>query len=252
MNGMRLIKDEFIKLKRCNILWVGIITLLCSPLLSVLQQESLNAPISDYGYANLVNGVIWNNMGFFLPVTLMLLGGYMINREYTDDTLKEIFTIPISYKKLMLGKIGALLILSILYRCYSFLLATGISALFYPGGLNGMAVIKALIQICGMGLCICISILPFVCWCGAAKNRFWVGTVLVFVYGFLGIPLAGHGFQDYYPISAGLSIIQYSGDTGSTTANFRPEIAGVVLILTLVLSWLILIVVDKRKRTNTL
>lgn len=182
----------------------------------------------------------------------MLLGGYMINREYTDDTLKEIFTIPISYKKLMLGKIGALLILSILYSCYSFLLTTGISAIFYPGGLNGMAVIKALIQICGMGLCICISILPFVCWCGAAKNRFWVGTVLVFVYGFLGIPLAGHGFQDYYPISAGLSIIQYSGDTGSTTANFRPEIAGVVLILTLVLSWLILIVVDKRKRTNTL
>lgn len=106
MNGMRLIKDEFIKLKRCNILWVGIITLLCSPLLSVFQQESLNAPIPDYGYANLVNGVIWNNMGFFLPVTLMLLGGYMINREYTDDTLKEIFTIPISYKKLMLGKIG--------------------------------------------------------------------------------------------------------------------------------------------------
>lgn len=186
-------------------------------------------------------------MGFFLPVTLMLLGGYMINREYTDDTLKEIFTIPISYKKLMLGKIGALLILSILYSCYSFLLATGISAIFYPGGLNGMAVIKALIQICGMGLCICISILPFVCWCGAAKNRFWVGTVLVFVYGFLGIPLAGHGFQDYYPISAGLSIIQYSGDTGSTTTDFRPEIVGIVLLSTLFLSLLILIIQNKSK-----
>ena len=248
MNGMRLIKMEFIKLKRCNILWVGIMMLLCSPLLSVLQQESLNAPIPDYGYANLVNGVIWNNMGFFLPVTLMLLGGYMINREYTDDTLKEIFTIPISYKKLMLGKIGALLILSILYSCYSFLLVTGISAIFYPGGLDGIAAIKALIQICGMGLCICISILPFVCWCGAAKNRFWVGTVLVFVYGFLGIPLAGHGFQDYYPISAGLSIIQYSGDTGSTTANFQPEIAIIVLIAIVVISLFILVIQEKRRQ----
>ena len=135
----------------------------------------------------------------------------------------------------------------ILYSCYSFLLATGISAIFYPGGLNGMAVIKALIQICGMGLCICISILPFVCWCGAAKNRFWVGTVLVFVYGFLGIPLAGHGFQDYYPISAGLSIIQYSGDTGSTTTDFRPEIVGIVLLSTLFLSLLILIIQNKSK-----
>ena len=69
MNGMRLIKDEFIKLKRCNILWVGIITLLCSPLLSVLQQESLNAPIPDYGYANLVNGVIWNKWAFSFRYT---------------------------------------------------------------------------------------------------------------------------------------------------------------------------------------
>ena len=105
-----------------------------------------------------------------------------------------------------------------------------------------------LIQICGMGLCICISILPFVCWCGAAKNRFWVGTVLVFVYGFLGIPLAGHGFQDYYPISAGLSIIQYSGDTGSTATNFRPEIAIIVLIVVVVISLFILVIQEKRRQ----
>ena len=124
--------------------------------------------------------------------------------------MKEIFIIPSSYSKLMAGKIGALLILSVFYSFYSFVLTTGLSILFYPIGLTGIAIIKALLQICGMGLCICISIMPFICWSGSAKNRFWVGTVLVFVYGILGIPLAGHGFQDYYPISAGLSIIQYS------------------------------------------
>ena len=112
---MYLIKTEFVKLRRCNILWVGIITLLCAPLLSILQQQSLNDPVDNYGYVNLVNGTIWNNMSFFLPVTLMLLGGYMISREYTDDTLKEIFIIPLSYSKLMAGKIGALLILSVFY-----------------------------------------------------------------------------------------------------------------------------------------
>lgn len=75
---MYLIKTEFVKLRRCNILWVGIITLLCAPLLSILQQQSLNDPVDNYGYVNLVNGTIWNNMSFFLPVTLMLLGGYMV------------------------------------------------------------------------------------------------------------------------------------------------------------------------------
>ena len=159
---MYLIKTEFVKLRRCNILWVGIITLLCAPLLSILQQQSLNDPVDNYGYVNLVNGTIWNNMSFFLPVTLMLLGGYMISREYTDDTLKEIFIIPLSYSKLMAGKIGALLILSVFYSFYSFVLTTGLSILFYPIGLTGIAIIKALLQICGMGLCICISIMPFV------------------------------------------------------------------------------------------
>lgn len=151
---MYLIKTEFVKLRRCNILWVGIITLLCAPLLSILQQQSLNDPVDNYGYVNLVNGTIWNNMSFFLPVTLMLLGGYMISREYTDDTLKEIFIIPLSYSKLMAGKIGALLILSVFYSFYSFVLTTGLSILFYPIGLTGIAIIKALLQICGMGLCI--------------------------------------------------------------------------------------------------
>lgn len=99
---MYLMKSEFIKLRRCNILWVGIISLLCSPLLTILQQQSLNEPIPNYGYINLVNATIWNNMGLFLPVTLMLLGGYIISQEYTDDTLKEIFIIPVSYQKLVI------------------------------------------------------------------------------------------------------------------------------------------------------
>lgn len=244
---MYLIKAEFIKLRRCNILWVGIITLLCAPLLSVLQQQSLNDPIADYGYINIVNGTIWNNMGFFLPVTLMLLGGYMMNREYTDDTLKEIFIIPVSYQRLMIGKISALLILSVLYSCYCFLLATGLSVFIYPSGLTGGAVVKAFLQICGMGFCICISILPFVCWSSGAKNRFWVGTVLVFLYGFFSIPLAGHGFQDYYPISAGLTIVQYSGDTGSTETNFHLGIAIISLLTMVLLSWLILLIQNRRK-----
>lgn len=67
---MYLIKTEFVKLRRCNILWVGIITLLCAPLLSILQQQSLNDPVDNYGYVNLVNGTIWNNMSFFSRLRL--------------------------------------------------------------------------------------------------------------------------------------------------------------------------------------
>lgn len=244
---MYLIKLEFIKLRRCNIIWVGMITMLCSPLLSVLQQQSLNDPIENYGYIDLVNATIWNNMGLFLPVTLMLLGGYMISREYTDDTLKELFTVPISYQKLMIGKIGALFILSLLYSFYSFLLTLFLSIFFFPIGLTDVEMIKSLFQICGMGICIYISIMPFMCWSGGSKNRFWVGTVLVFLYGFFSIPLAGHGLQDYYPVSAGLAIIRYNGDIGSLEAYFYPKIAIMVLCITIFLSLLILCLRNKKE-----
>lgn len=244
---MYFIKCEFIKLRRCNIIWVGFITLLCSALLSILQQQSLNEPVENYGYINLVNGAIWNNMGFFLPVTLMLLGGYMISREYTDDTLKGLFLVPVSYQKLMGGKIGALLILSFVYSFYSFLLTIILSIFFYPFGLTGTAVAKSFFQICGMGICICISIMPFMCWCGTSKNRFWVGTVFAFLYGFFSIPIAGHGLQDYYPVSAGLSIIRYGGDTGNSEIIFHPQISVLTLSITMLLSLLILSVQNKRK-----
>lgn len=244
---MYLIKAEFIKLHRCNIMWVGMITLLCSPLLAVLQQQSLNEPIENYGYLNLVNTTIWNNMGLFLPVTLMMLGGYMINREYTDHTLKELFVVPISYQKLMIGKMGALFIVSLIYSFYSFLLTLFLSTLFFPIGLTGAEIAKSLFQICGMGICICISIMPFMCWSGASKNRFWVGTVLAFLYGFFGIPIAGHGLQDYYPVSAGLSIIQYGGDTGSLETYFHPQTSIIVLSITLCLSILVLCIQNKKK-----
>ena len=50
---------------------------------------SLNEPIPHYGFYNLVNDTIWYNMCLFLPVTMIFLGGYMINREYTEDTFEE-------------------------------------------------------------------------------------------------------------------------------------------------------------------
>lgn len=170
-----MIKSEFIKLHRCNIIWVGIIVLPFAPLLAVLQQSSLNDPVMDYGYINLINAVIWNNMALFLPATLTLLGGYMMNREYIDDTLKEIFIIPVSYRKLMAGKLGALYLLAVMYSIYSFCITTIISIFYCPAGLTVSTFMKSFFQICGMGIFICTAVMPVVCWCGSSKTAIWLG-----------------------------------------------------------------------------
>ena len=82
-----LARIEFTKLKRCNVYIVGIVTLLFSPLISVFQQISLNEPIPHYGFYNLVNDTIWYNICLFLPVSILLLGGYILHREDPEDTL---------------------------------------------------------------------------------------------------------------------------------------------------------------------
>ena len=52
--------------------------------------------------------------------------------------------------------------------------------------------------------------------------------------------------QDLYPMTAGLTIIHYSGDTGSLEMGNRPEIALAVLILMIVLTYVILYLQDKK------
>lgn len=243
---MRFIKTELVKLKRSSILLLGLIILVCAPLLSILQQQSMNTPVGDYGFQNLMNATIWYNMGLFMPITITLIGGYMVNREYVDDTLKNIMVIPVSYQKMVYRKLTTLAFITILLSIYSFLVTVFLSIVFFPIGLSAKNMICGFFQMSGMGICIYISVLPIVCWCSGKKNRFFAGTVVAFLYGFFSIPIAGYNQQDYYPVSAGLSIIHYEGDTGSNSITNQTGIALIVLIIVLILSFVIVAIENKR------
>ncbi len=234
-----LARIEFAKLKRCNVYYVGMITLLFAPFISVFQQLSLNEPIPHFGFYHLVNDTIWNNMSLFLPVTIIFLGGYMINREYAEDTLKNMYIVPVTHQALIYGKLAALAIMTILYCAYSAILTMMISAIFFPEGLSLSSMITAAAKIIIEGLCIYVAVMPILCWCCGRKNRFMIAAVLGFLYGFFGIPIAGHGLQDFYPITAGLTIIHYNGSTNDTLPQ-NTALAIAVLITMILISFLIL------------
>lgn len=233
-----LARIEFAKLKRCNVYYVGMITLLFAPFISVFQQLSLNEPIPHFGFYHLVNDTIWNNMSLFLPVTIIFLGGYMINREYAEDTLKNMYIVPVTHQALIYGKLAALAIMTILYCAYSAILTMLISAIFFPEGLSLSSMITAAAKIIIEGLCIYVAVMPILCWCCGRKNRFMIAAVLGFLYGFFGIPIAGHGLQDFYPITAGLTIIHYNGSTNDTLPH-NTALAIAVLITMILISFLI-------------
>ena len=68
----------------------------------------------NYDFSALFENVIWGNTQIFLPISLVMIGGWFIDRESTHDTLKNIMTIPVSTSKML----GAKLLFS-RYACSS-------------------------------------------------------------------------------------------------------------------------------------
>ena len=91
---VRIIKTEFYKLKRYHILWAGVALMLLSVLLTLFTSMANDGSVWDFEY--LTEQVIKNNMSMIFPMCISLIAGYMISREQTDDTLKNILTVPVS------------------------------------------------------------------------------------------------------------------------------------------------------------
>ena len=84
-----IIKAEFIKLKRLHILLIGMIGMTFPSILSIFTQK-VSIPekqIRNFDFTTLFNHTLWNSTTIFMPVIFTLIGGYLINREYKDDTL---------------------------------------------------------------------------------------------------------------------------------------------------------------------
>lgn len=64
-------------------------------------------PVGEPTFAHFASNIMWNNLVLIYPATIVLIAGYIIERERTDDTLKNILTIPISFRRLLTGKLVA-------------------------------------------------------------------------------------------------------------------------------------------------
>lgn len=144
---INIIITEFQKLKRYSILWVGIVAVLFSALLAAFQQNSGNEIMQYESYAN---SVIWNNFSMAFPFMIVLIGGYIINREYVDHTLKNMLTVPIPFRKLLAGKMITVGLVTALYGFFSFLCTFVLGALFCHGNMSPALVAKS---------CICLRFL---------------------------------------------------------------------------------------------
>lgn len=106
-----IIKTEFMKLKRYFIVWIGVSLMLLTVLLTLFTTMADDGMVWDYQF--LFEQVVKHFVTMIFPMCITLISGYMISREYTDDTLKNIETLPISFRKLLAGKLIVSAILSL-------------------------------------------------------------------------------------------------------------------------------------------
>ena len=110
-----LLKSELLKLRRCQILLVGLVALALCPLVQYGSQLIVEAEYRNpnYDFSALFENVVWGNTQIFLPISLVMIGGWLIDRESTHDTLKNLVTVPVNRTKLVLSKMLVLLLFAV-------------------------------------------------------------------------------------------------------------------------------------------
>lgn len=232
---IRLIKTEFLKYKRYNVIWLGITSILFSIILAIFQLAGTTNSIVSY--TGLSEGVIWNHFSLFLPFTFTLVIGYSINREYTDATLKNILTVPISRFSLLLSKFVVGYVLVLIETLFSFFVTLIIAIAMRCSDINIVSCITSFKQLWIVSSCCYIAVLPVIIIFCQKQNKFLSGVVFSFFYGFCGIFLADRNLASLYPMTTGLVLSDYTHDPQIT---YIPVLSLIMLLLLLVCSLIIL------------
>lgn len=87
-------------MKCYSVIWIGVATMLTAVLLSRFMATASDG--TGHTLINFSSSVIWNNLVLIYPATITLICGYIMERERTDDTLKNILTIPVSFRKMLI------------------------------------------------------------------------------------------------------------------------------------------------------
>ncbi|MCC0695098.1 ABC transporter permease [Clostridioides sp. ES-S-0048-02] len=240
-----IVKVEFLKLKRYSVIKAGIIMTTLSPLLSLFYSTASGGQSWTFEY--FMQQVMTSNCTLFFPIIITLIAGYIITREYTDDTIKNLLTIPIPYKQLLSSKLLVLLLLTIYFSFIGCVIALVINIIARFPGVGFGNIINMFIHIIGANIFVYIAVLPIILLFCCSVNNFLGGVALAFVYGYFGT-FEGT-LLNYYPIKVSM-ILMDSNCSAEYGYTYRIFPALIVLLFILLISGIIL--AGKKKETSVL
>ena len=217
-----LLRAELLKLRRCQILLVGLVALGLCPLVQYGSQMIIEAEYRDpdYDIQTLFANVIWGNTQIFLPISLVMTGAWLMDRESSHDTLKNIMAVPVSMPGLLGTKLLLTGMLAVLLGIYSagVTLVTGLAA-GLPG-LTAEVLFHGSTQIVAAAFTPSRVCMPLILIFGQIRGAYLGGSILAFFLGYSMLFFKGGVLSSLYPFSAALVLAGFdlSGYAGMTAA----------------------------------
>ncbi len=181
--GIDNIITEIMKIKRYYVVKAGIVMSVLSVFLSYFYSTASTAEGWDFKYY--VHQVVSSNCSHFFPIIIALTATFIVGREVTDDTLKSILVVPLSYKKLFIAKMIVVFFLTLFYSICNigFTVIANIFLDFSDMDIKAIIVGGWSILLCNFF--IYIAMLPIVI-INTFFNGNLVGVAVSFLYGYFG------------------------------------------------------------------
>ena len=215
-----------------------------SVLMSCFYSIASTNKVWDFQY--FIQQVIISNCTLFFPIIITLVAVYIISRETTDDTLKSILTVPISYKKvnLLLNSFGHFY-LTIVFSIFNALLSICFNAFLGFSGMNIHMMLMSAAQIIVSDILVYISVLPIIIVCAFAEGKSLLGVAVAFIYGYFAT-MEG-SMLNWFPIKAAMILVDPKcGSEYGITYKIPP--AAMSIIGVLVVSILLFQMLNRTKK----
>ncbi len=231
-----IVKSEWMKMRRCQILLVGIVAVALCPVVQYGTQLVIRPDLRDpnYDMAHLFANVIWGNTQIFIPISLVMIGGWLIDREAANDTMKNLLTVPVSLSRLLGAKLIVTAILAVLFGLYSVgvTVLTGVIA-----GLPGLSVGTVLgcgLQLVWAALTTYLVCMPMILIFGQIRGAYLGGAILTFFLGYSMLFFKSGVLLSAYPFSAalilaGFDMEEYNGATAQPSLLLAA--AGMIFVI---------------------
>lgn len=237
-----IIRGELAKMRRCQILLVGIVALALCPVVQYGNQLIVEPEYRElnYDFTCLFANVIWGNTQIFLPISLVMIGGWLIDRESVSDTLKNIVTVPVAMPCLLAAKLIVTGILAVLFGIYSVGATLITGTLVGLPGLTPQLALGSGFQVAAAALTVYLVCMPMILIFGRIRGAYLGGSILTFFLGYSMLFFKSGLLLSAYPFSAALILVgfdmtKYNGATSPTNVSLALMGICSILIITIVL-----------------